>query len=60
MIENSIDTVVDDNEICLIVIPELLEQYKYLINVDYEEEDSAGIHFCRPLCYDPFFSLCKS
>ena len=58
MMEN---TIVEDNQIWLIVIPELLRQYKYFINVDYEEEkDSADIHFCRPLCYHPFFQLGKS
>lgn len=47
-----------NEDLYLIVVPELLENYKDIIEIACLEEES-GIHFCKPLTFTLFFNESK-
>ena len=49
---------VQDEELYLIVVPDLLDNYKEIVEINYIEEES-GFFFCKPLSFNLFFQECK-
>ena len=41
------------------MVPELIDNYRDIVAVDYTLEEETGINFCRPLNFSTFYKECK-